>query len=181
MHFTFNGDHYLQIGGTAMGTAVAPNYANLFMDRFESKALANWPLKPLIWLRFIDDIFMIWTHGEGTLNEFITYLNGIHPTIKFTHELSTTQINFLDTTVKVNSSRLYTTLHEKPIDTHLYLHYMSSHHAPSKTKGPYGQFLELRRICTYDTDFQDNAEKLVSYYTKRGFPEKALRKHYSRA
>ena len=124
---------------------------------------------------------MIWTHGEDTLTKFITYLNGIHPT-KFTHELSTTQINFLDTTVKVNSCRkLYTTLYEKPTDTHLYLHYTSSHHAPSKTKGPYGQFLRLRRICTYDTDFQDNAEKLVSYNIKRGYPEKALRKHYSRA
>ena len=33
MNFTFNGDHYLQIGGTAMCTAVAPNYANIFMDR----------------------------------------------------------------------------------------------------------------------------------------------------
>ena len=62
MKFTFNGDHFLQTGGTAMGTTVAPNYANLFMDRFETKALSNWPLKPLIWLRFIDDIFMIWIH-----------------------------------------------------------------------------------------------------------------------
>ena len=32
MSFSFNGDHYLQAGGTAMGTAAAPNYANLFMD-----------------------------------------------------------------------------------------------------------------------------------------------------
>ena len=30
MNVTFNNDHYLQIGGTALGTAVAPNYANLF-------------------------------------------------------------------------------------------------------------------------------------------------------
>ena len=39
MNFTFNDDHYLQVGETAMGTGVAPNYANLFMDRFETKAL----------------------------------------------------------------------------------------------------------------------------------------------
>ena len=39
MNFNFNVDHYLQTGGTAMGTAAAPNYANLFMDRFETKAL----------------------------------------------------------------------------------------------------------------------------------------------
>ena len=90
MSFSFNEDHYLQIGGTAMGTAAAPNYANLFMDRFETKALANWPLKFLIWLRFIDDIFMIWTHGEDNLNKFISYLNEIHPTIKFTYDSSPT-------------------------------------------------------------------------------------------
>ena len=76
-----------QIGGTTIGTSPA-NYANLFLDRFETKTLENWPLKPIIWLRFIDDIFMIWTHGENKLLEFITYLNSIHPSIKFTHEFS---------------------------------------------------------------------------------------------
>ena len=49
MNFNFNGDHYLQTGGTAMGTSLAPNYANLFMDRFETKALEGYPLKPLTW------------------------------------------------------------------------------------------------------------------------------------
>ena len=39
MNFQFNGEHYLQTDGTAMGTSVAPNYANIFMDRFETKAL----------------------------------------------------------------------------------------------------------------------------------------------
>ena len=95
MSFNFNGDHYLQTGGSAMGTAVAPNYANLFMDRFETTALNNWPLKPLIWLRFIDDIFMIWIHGEDKLEEYITYLNGIHPTIKFTLEHRRNCVTFL--------------------------------------------------------------------------------------
>ena len=159
-----------------MGTAVAPTYANLFMDRFETKALANWPLKPLLYLRLIGDMFMIWTHGEDNLNEFIQYLNSIQPTIKFAHELSHSEIDFLHTTVKINDSRqLYTSLYEKPTDTHLYLHYTSSHHNPYKTKGPCGQFLRLRRICTYDDDFQANAEKLIGYYLTRGskMPQKA--------
>ena len=165
--FGFNVDHYLQVGGTATGTAAPPNYANLFMDRFETRALSDWPLKPLIWLRFLDDIFMIWTHREDKLTEFITYLNEIHATIKFTHESSPTQIDFLDTTVKINDSRkMYTIMYEKPTNTHLCLHYTSSHHAPSKTKGPYGQFLTLRSICTYDLDFEQNSEKLIQYYVR---------------
>ena len=48
MIFTFNDDHYLQVGGTAMGTGVAPSSANLFVDRFETSALEGWDNKPLL-------------------------------------------------------------------------------------------------------------------------------------
>ena len=36
-NFTFNSENYLQVNGTAMGTRVAPTYANLFMDSIERK------------------------------------------------------------------------------------------------------------------------------------------------
>ena len=36
-NFTFNGEHYLQINGTAMGTKMAPSYANIFMGYIEKK------------------------------------------------------------------------------------------------------------------------------------------------
>ena len=84
-----------------MSTALAPNSANLFTDKFKTKALEKYPLKLLILKRFIDDIFMILAHGEQGLQKFIEYLNNIHPTIKFTHEFSKTDVNILDTTVKI--------------------------------------------------------------------------------
>ena len=34
-NFQFNGKHYLQVGGTAMGTRVAPTLANMFMGNLE--------------------------------------------------------------------------------------------------------------------------------------------------
>jgi hypothetical protein len=34
-NFTFNGEHFLQINGTAMGTKMAPSYANNFMGKLE--------------------------------------------------------------------------------------------------------------------------------------------------
>ena len=37
-NFMFNNDHSLQINGSAMGTQVAPKYANLFMDFLERKS-----------------------------------------------------------------------------------------------------------------------------------------------
>ena len=46
--FTFSGQHYSQINGTAIGTKMAPSYANLFMGKFETDALATAPHSPLI-------------------------------------------------------------------------------------------------------------------------------------
>jgi hypothetical protein len=34
-NYTFNGEHFLQINGTAMGTKMAPSYANIFMGKLE--------------------------------------------------------------------------------------------------------------------------------------------------
>ena len=65
-----------------MGTRMAPAFANLFMGEFERKALEGYVYKPFLWLRYIDDILMVWTHGNEKLKSFIAYLNSIHPTIK---------------------------------------------------------------------------------------------------
>ena len=77
--FTFNDKHYLQIHGTAMGTRMAPSYPNLFLAKFETDALSRTPHQPHTWWRYIDDIFMIWTHSVDDLHAFTSYLNGITP------------------------------------------------------------------------------------------------------
>ncbi len=38
-NFSFNGEHYLQLNGTAIGTRMAPSYANLFMARGKATEL----------------------------------------------------------------------------------------------------------------------------------------------
>ena len=63
-YFEFNNEYYLQISGTAMGTRCAPNYAIIFMAELEEQFLTTVILKTRIWKRFIDDIFIIWKHGE---------------------------------------------------------------------------------------------------------------------
>ena len=41
-NFQFNGENYLQLGGTAMGTRVAPSYAKIFMSQFEENVYTYW-------------------------------------------------------------------------------------------------------------------------------------------
>ncbi|PIK49128.1 hypothetical protein BSL78_13997 [Apostichopus japonicus] len=56
-NFTFMDKHYLQRHGTAMGTRMAPSFACLFMSSLEERMLSTAPCRPLIWWRYIDDIF----------------------------------------------------------------------------------------------------------------------------
>ena len=57
--------------------------------------------RPLIWWHYIYDnhIVLLWTHGEDKLNDFITYLNNLQPTIKFTSSFSYHEIPSLDVKV----------------------------------------------------------------------------------
>ena len=82
----FNGEHYLQKFGTAIGSKLAPAYANTFMGKLEAKIVANSPHKPLHYRRYTDDIFLIWPHSEERLKEFITHMNKVNKFIQFMHE-----------------------------------------------------------------------------------------------
>ncbi|MCP3932107.1 MAG: hypothetical protein GY705_23795, partial [Bacteroidetes bacterium] len=99
--FTFDDEYYLQKFGTAMGSRMAPNFANIFMHIFESTHLKNAPIQPLIWKRYIDDILAIFTCSKQELNTFLNWLNNLHPTIKFTMETGENGLAFLDTFIKI--------------------------------------------------------------------------------
>ena len=132
-NFSFNNEHFLQIHGTAMGTRMAPSYANLFKGKFEH-AIDNAPFKPLTWHRFIDDI-MVCTEGEEKLKTSIEYLNSIHSNIISTDEYSVSlhqSLLFLDVQVHLSNNQIHKDLHIKPTDKHQYLLKSSCH--PNHTK-----------------------------------------------
>lgn len=178
----FNDNVYLQTQGTAMGTKMAPNYAILFMARLEEAFLNTQNLKPLVWWRYIDDIFIIWTHGVSTFHHFIDNLNNFHPIIKFTTEFSTEGLPFLDTWVYLTEEGLLATrLFTKPTDAHLYLHYKSHHPKKQKDSIPLSQFLRLKRICTLEDDFIAAAREMFKHFQARGYPDHIILKGRKRA
>ena len=75
--FRFGKEYYRQITGTPMGTPMTPNYANLFMDNFEQTLPLDFfqqtRLSHLVWFRFIEDVFFIWTGNKDSLNSFIFF------------------------------------------------------------------------------------------------------------
>ena len=169
-NFQFNGVNFLQTGGTAMGTKVAPSYAVNFMGSFERRHVYTHSHQPLLYLRYIDDIFMIWQHGARELEAFITHMNSCSEHIKFTTEQSTKEIAFLDTLVKLEGTSILTDLYSKPTDSHNYLYYDSAHPQRCKDSIPYSQFLRVRRICTSKVAFDQHVIQLASHFLRRKYP-----------
>ena len=60
-----------------------------------------------------------------SLLELTNHLNIVHPTIKFTSDISHTEISFLDLTIYIMNSQLHTRLYIKPTDRYMYLNYSS--------------------------------------------------------
>ena len=173
-YFEFNGIVKQQISGTAIGTKFAPTYASVFMDNLETDFLNTQEYLPLVWYRYIDDIFFIWTHGEEKLKFFRDDLNKYHPNINFTHHSNKECINFLDLTVSLLNNKVSTDLYIKPTDRHQYLHCSSSHPDHTKKSIVYSQTLRLNRICSVEADFVRHKKEMKSWFLKRGYPENII-------
>ncbi|GJQ70580.1 hypothetical protein Trydic_g22979 [Trypoxylus dichotomus] len=99
IYFTYNGQRYRQTEGAPMGLLLSP-IANIFMEDFETTAMDNAKYKAKLWLRYVDDTFVLWTHGKNMLQDFLSRLNSIHPKIKFTIEIANrSQLPFADVLV----------------------------------------------------------------------------------
>ena len=121
----------------------ACSYADLAMGIIDEKAKFGGSLKPMLWWRYRDDIFDIWTQGLPKLLEFTDYINGLYPTIKFKLVYSDSHFNVLDLTLHFRDGFISTDVYAKPTDSHLYLPFLSSHPSHCKRAVPFGVALRM--------------------------------------
>ena len=180
-NFVFNGEHYLQINGTSMGTKMAPSYANIFMGKLEEQLLSSAPYKPLSWLRFIDDIDIKWNDTEEHFEEFIKHCNSFHHSIKFTYELSSKKISFLDTITTIENGTMTTDLHTKKTDKHQYLSPKSCHPRHCSRSIPYSQALRIKRICSTENKLNHRLGELRKHLLDRGYKKEHISTAFEKA
>ena len=171
-NFTFDNHNFILVKGTAMGIGAAPNFANVYMGRFEDTFVyrTEWYHYIIDWVRFIDDIFLTCKGDESSLATFIKYLNGVESSIKLAHEKSYKSVNFLDTKViKDVQGNISTDIFQKPTDTHPYLHWTSAHPPHLKKSIPYSQALRLRRICSSTTILKQRILEYSNFFVACGY------------
>jgi hypothetical protein len=148
-----------QKSGMATASSLSPVISNFFMEHFEQLALDLAPHKPAMWLRFVDDTFVVWPHGMEKLKEFLSHINSLRPTIQFTLDTETgNSLPFLDVLAYRNGTALLTKVCRKPTHTGRYLHFNSNH--PPHVKGGVVHSL-INRATTLFTEKQECAKEVV--------------------
>ena len=180
--FEFNKKYFIQTSGTAIGTKLAPGYTNQFLSIFERNILNQYPAKLSIWLRYVDDIFMIWNDSEDKLMDILAYINTVNPAIQFKHAHSSNSVSFPDVLVTLtDDGTISTDLYTKPTDTHQYLHMNSCHPNDVRKAIAFSQATRILRICSDPTTEQSRCNELIEYLVRRGHGRRRTQLEVQRA
>ena len=130
---------------------MAPPYVNLFMGREERTIILTFLHLIYFWKHFIYDIFFIFLGSHSQLKSFMTFMNTISPTIKYTFTYSKQTVTFLDVQIYLSKNRkLKTKLYRKPTDCMALLHFHSHHPLSCKEGIIYSQALRYNMIISDD-------------------------------
>ena len=157
-----------------MGSPLSPVIANLFMKDFKKKAIEQATHKPVCRFRYVDDTFVIWTHGQEKLTEFLNHLNRLHNKIQFTMEKEG-HLAFLDLDIyrKMDGS-LGHKIYWKPTHTNLYLHQNSHHHPANKHSVIASLVHRAKALCDEDSLAQET-KFLTTVFKDNGYSPQQIR------
>lgn len=165
----FQNELFYQTKGIQMGNCASVSVANITAG----VELQNiWKEQVIFNGRFIDDLLAIAdvTDMDENYDNFITGMLQ-HDFLKFTFEYSTKSVNFLDITIKLDEhNNISTTIFQKPMNKHQFVHFDSNHPKHLLKSLPYSCGLRIKRTCS-DTHTQNiEIDKLMKKFQTRGYP-----------
>ena len=175
---TFRGTLFKQIDGTAMGTACAPIYANIYVYMKERKIIADLAGAIRLYRRFLDDIFAF--IAADKVEEFKARMNQMHPKLKFDFVTHSTEAVFLDLAIHKGkrfheASVFDLRVHQKAMNLYLYIPWTSFHTDAAKKSFIH---TELMRYVRNSSDREDYLRLKRVFYGRlreRGYPQSFLR------
>lgn len=171
--FQFANEFFLQVMGTAMGKAFAPNLANLYLLEFDVAIRSGFPVSPHLFFRYIDDVFFVWPSSRERLHDFQCFLNSVIPDISISFTVRNRFIEFLDTIIYKDRTGMDTVLktrvYFKSTDTHQLLHGLSFHPRHTCRGILKSQLIRFKRICSSKQEYIHAAHVLFRVLCNRGY------------
>ena len=114
-----------------MGGPLSCTMANYYMAHIENRILSDPSLKPSLYARFIDDIFVMVrdeNHMEALKEAFSN-----NSVLRFTHEMSVSnKLPFLDVLLEIKNGKFYRSVYTKPTKSQDCINYNCE--APERSK-----------------------------------------------
>ena len=167
-YFQYNGKHYKQLHGTAMGSPVSVVVAEIVMQHIEERALATCRQTIPLWLRYVDDTFTAVHKDE--IDDFHDHLNEQNADIQFTKEIEENgKLPFLDCLVSRDNNELRTTVYRKPTHTDRLLD--ESSYNPTSHKATTIRTLTRRAqlVCDTPDSLRDENRYLERVFHKNNY------------
>ena len=153
------------------------------MEYFETVLLSTIPIniRPIMWLRYVDDIFAIHPYGNECFDQFLALLNDLAPSINFTVEWEKDYIlPFLDVKVHHLDDCFSFSVYRKPTHSESYIHFYSFHSRQIKLSVVSNLFLRALRIC--DPVYLDNEiHHIFGAFNKLGYTNSFIKQALSSA
>jgi hypothetical protein len=185
---------FLQRIGTAMGTSFSVTYAIIFMIWLETPIIKEFEQHIVLYKRYIDDIFLIWSGSSAELCRFRERLGNANNNIKLEWQGTPSaedalnpakfdqhqhrQVNFLDLDITVvysfGSADFAFKVYRKPGTAYAYLPY-GSYHARHVFRG--WLKAEMHRLLTHSSNpdvWLEECGVFYSHLRNRGYPSKAI-------
>ena len=190
--FIFNGKYYKQTDGCAMGSPLAPILADIFMNYLlEPKIIRSdhdhlnlqfsghdsfEPFSIKLFIRYVDDTLVVF-NNPGDADRFISYLNSLHPNMRFTmeHEVLD-RLAFLDLLLikDHNNNKLEITVYRKPTHSGVFTHFTSFVPYPFKVGLINTLLTRAYRICSSWSLFHSEVERLKSMLQMNGYTSQLI-------
>lgn len=183
-YLSFQGQVFHQIDGTAMGTAAAPIYANIFVYMKERSCVGKYTQLNLLHLyrRLLDDVLAY--VDRSLVGQFARELNQLHPKLKFDVVTHDDHAIFLDLHIHKGvrfreHGIVDLKVHQKAMNLYLYIPFNSFHTEASKRS-----FIqaELIRYIRNTSSYEDYVHLKHIFYQRlrdRGYPASMLNTMFS--
>jgi len=173
-YISHENEYFIQHKGIQMGNSAAVCVANI-STYHELKEMFLGRSEIVFNARFLDDgLLIVNTHNIENIDDWCLELFQ-HEFLTFTYKYDLKKLEYLDVNIHITQDNIIeTSLYQKPMSKHLYMHYKSNHPKHLLNSLPYSQGLRIIRICSKESDRRRELTTLYSKFSSRGYPKHVL-------
>jgi Reverse transcriptase (RNA-dependent DNA polymerase) len=171
-YFRFNNSFYSQKSGLPMGSPLSPLLADIFLDELENKIFSTSKFKSNVqfWYRYVDDVVCLWTGSARQLDMFLSEINTLNTSIKFTMEIEANKtLNFLDISIDHKTDKFCFNIFRKPTFTDTVIPADSSHSYSTKCSSFNSMICRLLSIPLSPKNFNQELHTIYSIAQNNGY------------